>query len=204
MILENCLEVNNFEKIYSLLKFNSPEDFYLLEVMSRRKDNPELEKTRGIVKVYYIDSIDLLQSKEEEIKKLCKLFNARAYINLSVKNYERVAFKMIKKVSDCICENQYKVLTKAYQSECDKSKSDNPIWVIDVDVEDEVLLNKLITEIESCQSEYSIPTIDIIPTLNGYHVLTHPFNVKELEPFLATSNGIEVKKDRPTLLYYSN
>ncbi len=34
--------INNIEIIKSLLKFESPDEFYFLQIIKRKKDNPEI------------------------------------------------------------------------------------------------------------------------------------------------------------------
>ena len=196
--------VDNFEVIRNLLSFKSEGDFYSLQILKRREDNPFMEINSRVIKNYYISSLEEFNTLEEEIKLMCSTFNARAYINPAVKNQERVAFAMIKRIADCVYSKQYDCIKGIYQSECDRSKSDKPIWVIDVDTDSEKTLSELITAVEGCQSGHAITTAEIIPTINGCHVLTYPFNSKELEPFLATCDDVELKKERQTLLYYSN
>ena len=45
--------------------------------------------------------------------------------------------------------------------------------------------------------------IAVLPTINGYHIITHPFNLKQLEPFIAT-NPLDIHRNNPTLLYYKS
>lgn len=52
--------------------------------------------------------------------------------------------------------------------------------------------------LDNCERE-SVYLIDEIPTVNGYHLITKPFNLqkfKEIFPY------IDVHKNNPTLLYF--
>ena len=76
--------IDNFELIKPLLEFEQEDDeYYVIFILKRRKDNPEMKDNLKIIKEYYISSVDYLESKKEEIIKLCEIFNARAVINLN-------------------------------------------------------------------------------------------------------------------------
>ena len=49
--------VNNFDKIRNFLTFNSSDDFYFIQILKRRKDNPTLFKNileDEYQKLYYV------------------------------------------------------------------------------------------------------------------------------------------------------
>jgi hypothetical protein len=43
------------------------------------------------------------------------------------------------------------------------------------------------------------PRLDIIPTKNGVHIITRPFNLQKFKGF---HPGMDVHKENPTLLYF--
>lgn len=50
------IKVNNFEQIESLLDFTSSNDFYFVQIIQRKKENPEIShhksnRTRAILQV---------------------------------------------------------------------------------------------------------------------------------------------------------
>lgn len=189
------MKVDNFNQIKTLLTFNSCDEFYFLQILKRRKENPEIGSNSTIIKTYYISSINYLTEKEEEIKTLCKLYNARAYINLTSRSYERIAFHNLKKITDCIMNKDFKSIKNSYDSVCGSYGFGEKRWVVDIDGK----LNSYI-EIEINMIEPKGDKIlAVIPTLNGVHLITKPFNLqkfKELYPL------IDVHKNNPTLLYY--
>ena len=134
---------------------------------------------------------------------MCTKFNARAYITINKRNYKDVTFNMLKKLSDKLLAQEYKC-ANLFNSVCGSTNSaKEKRWVIDVDCEDESFLSKVIEAIERSQSKYNIVTICNLPTVNGFHLITYPFNLKEVEPFLCV-NPVEVRKDSFTLLYYND
>ena len=195
--------IDNFELIKGLLKFDSPDDFYHLQILKRKKENPELGSNSYVVKTYYIKSVEYLEKKQNEIINLCEFNNARACINLNRRSFEKLAFQMLKKVTDQIMNKDFKSVRKAYESVCGAySNEPNKKWIIDIDYKDiseeerEVIYNYIKLLIKETGKDETIP---IIPTKNGEHWITSPFN---LGIFRENYGGtIDVHKDNPTILY---
>ena len=195
--------IDNFDIIKGLLKFESPDDFYHLQIIKRKKENPELGSNSYVVKTYYIKSVEYLEKKRTEIINLCEFNNARACINLNRRSFERLAFHMLKKVTDQIMNKDFKSVRKAYESVCGAySNEPNKKWIIDIDYKDiseeerGVIFNYIQLLIKETGKD---ETITIIPTRNGKHWITSPFN---LAIFRENYGGtIDVHKDNPTILY---
>ena len=68
------------------------------------------------------------------------------------------------------------------------------IWVVDVDDQDENVLNEYIAKINNARSEHDNNVIDILPTAHGFHLITYPFDFRDIK-------GVEIKKEGLTLLY---
>ena len=82
--------VDNFDLVSKILSFNSPDDFYFVQIIKRLKDNPNDDKNQGnyhaggcYLKGYRIRSIDDLMNLKPEIIKICHENNARAYITVN-------------------------------------------------------------------------------------------------------------------------
>ena len=108
--------VNNFNLISKFLTFESGDDFYFLQILKRKKENPEQTGNSRTIKTYYIDSLEKFFKLEKEIQTLCELHNARAYINLNKRSYEKIAFHHLKKVTDCLLNKDFKSIKDAYNS----------------------------------------------------------------------------------------
>ena len=52
--------IDNLEKVLPLLEFESEDDFYYLQILQRKKENPQLGSNSRVIKNYYITSIDYL------------------------------------------------------------------------------------------------------------------------------------------------
>jgi hypothetical protein len=75
--------IDNIQLILPFLKFESKDDFYYLQILQRKKENPQLGSNSRVIKNYYITSEKYLLDRYNEIKKLCEVFNARAMIRLN-------------------------------------------------------------------------------------------------------------------------
>jgi len=188
---------DNFEHIKSILTFENSDDFYHLQIIKRRKENPNMKSHSSVIKEYYISSLDYLDNKRDEIISLCNYNNARACINLNKRSYNKIALNTLKEISDMILKGNPKGARKAYSSACGKYSNDkNKKWILDVD-EESVDKDMLKFINEECMPEGN-KVYEIIKTKNGFHVITKPFDLRE---FKSRYTEIEIKKDNPTILY---
>ena len=76
--------IDNFDKVAQLMEFNSDDDFYFVEIIKRKKDNPnDAFRYRQFITYYWITSQSDLMSKRDEIISVCEQNNARAYIYMN-------------------------------------------------------------------------------------------------------------------------
>lgn len=184
--------VDNFEQIKKLITFNEKDDlFFLLQIFRRKKDHKE-EKSKKLIKSYFIKSREHLDKIKDEVISLCNLFEARAYINISEKSFKRLQNYLLYKLAeynenDIVSTNPTSLVVSA----ASKIKSKKPKWIVDID--DLSMLQEVRNEIP----EENI--ITEIPTKNGIHVITTPFNLKI---FHIVFPDINVHKDsNGTILY---
>jgi len=199
--------VDNFSLIKSLLSFNDSNDFYFLQILKRKKDNPNLNKSEKIVKDYFINSLNYLDEKTEEIKELCTAENARAYIRLNKRNYNGLGLHMINKITNVIQNNNEKSLPYLFSSIAGEYHSDNDKkWLLDIDEDFNPsdyghVKEKIYNLQKNCNRE---PLMIEIPTKNGLHLITRPFRKDQFSKFQEQTFGsqkIVIHKDNPTILY---
>jgi len=197
------MNVNNSAKIGTMLSFKE-DDFYFVQVIKRRKDNPEMERGEIILKNYYINSIEQYIKVVPNIIKLCDMENARAYIRINKRNYKRLAHPMLKLVVEYIAGGQHKSMPNVFDAVVGRNHSDpDKRWVIDIDwvdiTDNDVDAVNVLSFIENEVNKTGKDnTVEIIPTKNGVHYISRPFNVKVFKdkyPFII------VGKDSCTLLY---
>lgn len=193
--------VSNFDKIIRHMDFPDEDVFYFLQIIKRRKENPDMLKNEIQLQAYHITSIDQLERLEDEITDFCDYHNARAYFHLNKRSFKRIGLETLKIIADYVANEEYKSIKKAFNSACGKFSSD-PIkkWILDVDFFPQNMslmshLDKFLREIEPIGED---KIIDIIKTKNGLHIITKPFNLKAFKEILPQ---IEVHKNNPTLLY---
>lgn len=190
--------VNNFDQIKQLLKFENENEFYFVQILQRKKENPELGRNNRLVKAYYIYSIEKLEKYKEEIIKMCEVFNARAYIHLNRRNSKQVGFEMLELLATNLKLNQTDFLGNLYNSVCGHHHSDkDKTWIIDIDEEDPILVEAIET------ATYNIEPIGNkiiawVPTKNGLHLITKPFNSKV---FGEKYPEIDLHKNNPSILF---
>lgn len=199
-ICKETTMIDNFNLIKPFLKFDKKGDFYFGQIMQRRKDNPDQKKSDNrILKDFFITSNEKLENKRDEIIGFCRYFNARAYINLNLRNQRDVAFQMLQETGDRMSREEYHKLGSIYATCCGKKRSEqNKKWVVDFDNgEDSGFLGRVKSEIEFNCEPYGEKILIEIPTPNGVHLITKPFNLTQFK----YSGMVEVHKDNPTILF---
>jgi len=198
-MIDNIM-IDNIELIKLLLNFSDPGDFYMLYVFKRKKDQPEGERDNHqsvrTIKTYCVDSIEYLDKRYDEIKQLCEMFKARAYIHVQKQNHKDVSLNMLATLAERIRDgvSNQKGL---FDSVVGQIKTQEKRWIVDIDVPDYHMVYELTRFIETLKPEG--PKIEaVIPTKNGYHLIAGKFDVKT---FKDKYPDIDIQKKNPTLLY---
>jgi len=195
--------INNIDLIKPLLNFSDEGDFYMLYVFKRKKDQPEGEKDNHqsvrTIKTYCIESLEYLDKRYDEIKMLCEVFGARAYIHVQKQNHFDVSLNMMVALAQRIQDGNHKQ-KGLFDSVVGQIKTKEKRWIVDLDTTDEnevVRMTKVIniTRPEGDKLEA------IIPTKNGYHFITKRFDVNMFENVYP---HVDIQKKNPTLLYLPN
>lgn len=208
--------VNNFKNIAeNILRFINPNDRYVIHIMTRKKDVSQASSNSTIIKDYYIDDKVYFFKKQEEIKSLCKLFNARAYISVQPKDNVQCMLQLSKLIVDSIQNDGFdrrpdKLVREAY---CGFHRTVLKRWILDLDFDGEFKPEdvKPIEEfIHSLHEKAGQTNAEIIrnPTKNGMHLICTPFNLNEAQktyPMMYEGNKNGkcgwLKKDAMTILY---
>jgi hypothetical protein len=79
-------------------------------------------------------------------------------------------------------------------------KTNEKRWIVDIDITDYHAVYEITKFISTLQPEG--PKVEsVIPTKNGYHLITSKFDVKT---FKEKFPDVEIQKKNPTLLYFPN
>jgi hypothetical protein len=219
--------IDNFKLIKPRLEFPNDDIYYHLQILRRGKDHPELPAANRVIKSYFICSLESLDYVEDEIKKLCEFFGARAYINLAPKSIKKTTMLQLKYLAQRAYEGDFKKIWKSWNTCAGEIKGEEARWIVDIDnlIPREDILkitnidergkkfaynHNIVTSIESFINENCDPlerdyggyliykTLYPIETKSGVHIITKPFN---LQQFKEKYPDIDVHKNNPTLLY---
>ncbi|MDA3854960.1 MAG: hypothetical protein PF569_01780 [Candidatus Woesearchaeota archaeon] len=196
--------VDNFNQISELLQFSSEDDFYFLQILQRKKDNPTgylgSNNSSRLIKAYYIKSKEELLKRKEEVVKLCEVFNARAGINLNKRSYYKTSFNVLKNIAELMHNKAFTKVHRAWNTACGVHNGGDRIWLLDFDYiptnpdwyidikgylygQHPMITNKVLA---------------FIPSKNGVHVITKPFDPRQ---FAVEYPDVEIHKNNPTSLY---
>jgi len=196
--------INNIEQIKSLLNFEEAGDFYMLYILKRKKDQPVGERDNHqsvrTIKTYCIESIDHLERRYDEIKQLCEMFKARAYIHVQKQNHRDVSLNMMVALAQRIQDGNLKQ-QGLFDSVVGQIKTQEKRWIVDIDTKDEQVDREVQEFINTECRPFGMKIIANIPTKNGHHLITERFDVKV---FSEKYPAIDIQKKNPTLLYLPN
>ena len=211
--------IDNLEQIKPLLHFTDKGDFYMLYVFKRKKDQPEGERDNHqsvrTIKTYCIESIEYIEKRYDEIKQLCEMFKARAYIHVQKQNHKDVSLNMLSALAERIRDGvdkqqglfdsvvgQIKTHEKRWIIDIDGSHTPSPTMIYFIEYECEPYTKVNFDEAGVPIGYLVGPKLEsVIPTKNGHHLITKKFYVKK---FKEKYPDIDIQKKNPTLLYFPN
>jgi hypothetical protein len=195
--------IDNIDVVKSLLNFTEPGDFYMLYVFKRKKDQPEGERDNHqsvrTIKTYCVDSLEYLDKRYDEIKQLCEMFKARAYIHVQKQNHRDVSLDMLSSLAERI-KNGSQNQKGLFDSVVGQIKTQEKRWIIDIDTKDKKFLRDITMDLMEIQPVGN-KVEKVVPTKNGFHLITQKFNVMEFKKLYP---DVDIQKKNPTLLYYPN
>ena len=193
--------IDNLELIKPLLNFDNEDDFYMLYIFKRKKDQPEGERDNHqsvrTIRSYCIKSIEQLEKRYDEIKMLCEVFKARAYIHVQKQNHKDVALDMLVGLAQRIKSGQHQQ-QNLFDSVVGQMKTYEKRWIVDIDTKMWTTALAIHQHIIGCRPEGE-KVEAMIPTKNGFHFITKRFDVMEFKKHYP---DIDIQKKNPTLLYY--
>ena len=195
---------DNFEQIKSMLKFED-DYFYFIQIIQRKKENPELGSSNRIIRSYNISNLEKFDKDKDEIITLCETFNARAYIHLNRRKWSKIALECLRHNVELVANEQYYGIKSSFETiigrnNCEPRESKT--WIIDIDMNDYNVLNKIGTILNNIKPIEEDKWIETIPTKNGFHMITRPFNRAEFTKYMQLQGDTpDIHTDNPTILY---
>ena len=141
--------INNLELIKPLLNFEDEDDFYMLYVFKRKKDQSTDKANHQSVRTirsYCIKSIEQLEERYDEIKMLCEVFKARAYIHVQKQSHKDVSLDMLVTLAERIKCGQHKQ-QGLFDTVVGQLKTLEKRWIIDIDTNDVSYIEGIIKNI---------------------------------------------------------
>ena len=188
-----------------ILQFESPDDFYFISVMWRRKDHPECpanENARMLAN-WCVKNLEYFDSHLPLIKDYCEHFGARAYIKPQVRSCKMINREILKFMANQIdnYDLAYSTLTREIISgyHCSRAKR----IVLDLDTKDlqyvETIENEILEHFRLEGRRFDTTQTVIIPTFNGYHIVTPGFDPRILQKYNLPKDTWH--SDNDTILY---
>lgn len=171
--------VDNIELIKGLLTFSS-DVFYYLQVLSRKKDNPDLEKSQVRYLSKCITNEKSLDTTLKAAKVICNELGARVYISLLPRDIIKYGFECCKSCMSDLESGGKKGIMKtadkiALIPEVINKNLFGAQWILDIDKPEDI------KEVENWCKDEKIRIKAKIPTLGGFHILVSAFNLLKLE-----------------------
>jgi hypothetical protein len=196
--------INNYNLIAPLLNFTEPDDFYIIMIMKRKKDQSEGEKHNHqsvrTLKSYCVTCLEYLKEREPEIIDLCEHFKARAYISINKLNHKQISLLMMERLAQRIRQNVINQ-KNLFDSIVGEVHSTEKRWIVDVDSKDFDVVRRIGKHISECAPKGYSKILLRLPTKNGFHFITERFNriqFAELEPL------VDIQAHNPTLYFLPN
>lgn len=183
--------IDNFDLIRSKLTFESQFDRYIIHIIKRAKDDKGrlfgVNETNRMLKTFYITSTEYFDKKRPVIETLCKDNIARAYILPQVRNNSDCLRNLLKLTVNNLDNPTQKpdhLIRSAY---CGYHGSRDAKWIIDIDSEFMPFVNTIRDAIIKNLNEIGKSESDLyfVPTKNGCHIVTSPFNSQAVRQEIA-------------------
>lgn len=210
------------ELLKPLLFIGKPNEheFFVVRILQRRKDNPEMDLPERQLKVYSFYSWEELQKNYHRIVEICELNNARAYIRLNTQDAVEVSHRVVQQIMSNLIEGNPRKNERVWDS-ITGQKGKKDYWVIDIDTEHLYIVDSLVEDLKNHYFERSRGGADGIwtrewsnevhpivsnPTKSGVHLIVKPFDTRILskynEDFQRRNIPIVlIQKDSNTVLY---
>ena len=171
-----------------LKSLNDTYDRYIVQILKRAKDaggkSHGVNTANRLIKTYEVSSLDYFDVKKPHIIDLCESNTARAYILPQVRSTYDCLKEMIKIGVDNLENPTIKFQHILRSCLCSMHKSRDKRWIIDLDNDemDGFTLEDIISGIKENLRKCGKNPDDmyVVPTRNGNHIITTPFNVVDM------------------------
>ena len=113
---------------------------------------------------------------------------------------EKINESQLSNAHEKFMNKDFKSVKTAFESVCGMyGTGRNSSWIINIDGDtDDELLSAIELHVNGCRPYGENKIIAKIPTKNGIHIITKPFDKSDFSP---TFGSIDIHKNNPTVLY---
>ncbi len=187
---------DNFDLIVKFLEQNEKmekNDFFFIQIIKRRKDNPEMIEDEINIDNIYMSSFKDFERRKDRIIRTCELNNARCLIRLGKRNFEFLSTKLVQAIGLIQEKKIYHKIAAAFTSMCGKyPSSTKTFWMVDVD--DMAIYEEVKTLLEKITKIHLI-----VPSKTGAHIIINGFK-PDLWPYPEKDKRVELKREATTNL----
>jgi len=215
--------VNNFEYIKNHLSFLNEKSFYFIQILKRKKENPEQKSYSRPIESFYVFSTEQFERMMPHIIEKCEEHRARAYIKMNCLDAESVMLGQIAELTRVIRDGDWRNMASTLNSacgQCGKQNGNEKLYLVDLDDEYADKVEEIKEYIDSLQPLKYVSEINYynfnkerimykdkliskikmeIPTRHGTHLLITGF---DKQTFKQNYPHIDVHDDGITLLYF--
>lgn len=204
------MAIDNFKHIEPLMARNYHGDptFMHVQILRRGKDHPDLPAANKLIKSWLVRDFESLKKIKDDVMFLCEHYKARAYISCAPKSIAKLNTLIMCKLANNLHTGNIINPWHVFNSACGELQGVEKGWVVDVDTKDPDTLDKIKSFIDTIWVKAHPEDwgkwigctwwIDEIPTLNGVHLITRPFDLKAFNEIFP---DVEIKKNGLTALY---
>lgn len=201
---------NRFREFMQLPEQEGGDAYYVIELVRRGKDCPDLPAANYHFKNYYIDTLTKYDKVQDEIRLLCRTLRLRAYASVCRKSFRRVTMNTLAEMARRAALDDFRRPYAVFESCSGKDVGkDDKYWVVDIDGDGMYLAETTSAICETyinllCKPDGNKVELTI-PTRSGIHLITRPFDLQEFNRLCTEKAGFssapEVKKNHLTLLF---
>ena len=201
-----------FRPFMQLPEEKGGDKYYVIELVRRGKDRPDLPAANCHFKNYYIDSLKKYDQVQHEIRTVCRSLGLRAYVSVNWKSFRQVTMNTIAEMSRRAALNDFRRPYAIFESCSGKfvNKNDKH-WVVDMDdcsIDQEgpetPIWKRFAEEINLVEPKGDKIEL-VLPTRSGVHLITKPFDEGNVLWTWTIDRGQEkdpdIKKNHLTLLF---
>ncbi len=199
--------VDNFDLIRENMEFSNEKSFYFVQIIKRKKENPELTGYSRPIESFYVFDKEQFDRFKPHIIEKCEQNKARAYIKMNTLDAEKVGLMAIRVLSEEIGNKSWRSLSSNFNVACGQCGSQDgtqKLYLLDIDDDlgyDREEIRDYLKTLNpfDANGNKTDKVVMEVPTRHGFHFLTTGF---EMNKFKQKYPNVDIHKDGITLLFF--